>query len=391
MLQMRSSSPKCLYLLDDPSKDKHVHYYVLEGLKTEGNETLVGYFYGGTEDSQLAKAGFPVVSLGLTKKDYTRFKPSTVRKLRCLIQRQGITAIHCHRYRTVVNAGLARIGTTVSVLLYTVAATGTLRHFHRRVVFNRLCKGIDRVLAVSNGVRDDLLENASRLSREKITVLHLGIDLNAYQTALSKQQARRVLDLPEGAFLFGIVARLKKAKAHNILLQSFARFLGTGHPAYLVIAGGGPLEQEVQGLSRQLNIDDRTIFLGHRPAEQIPTVLKALDAFVHPSFREGLPLAILEAMSARLPVISTNSEGVTDIFEGDQRFGYMSPRGDVQKLTESMVRMYCLPESERKTLGEAARARVAEEFSREHTVKRTVDVYKQLFREKHLGYSTSEE
>ena len=68
----------CLYLLDDPSRDKHVHYYVLKGLARNGLNPLIGYFYGDSNDCTMAGNGISAISLGLTKKQFRHFNPFTV-------------------------------------------------------------------------------------------------------------------------------------------------------------------------------------------------------------------------------------------------------------------------------------------------------------------------
>lgn len=365
----------CLYLLDDPSRDKHVHYYVLKGLARSGFNPLIGYFYGDSDDSKMTGNGISAVSLGLTKKQFSHFNPFTVFKLRNLIKRNQISIIHCQRYRPLVNASLAIIGTDVSTLFYTVRATGTLRNARRRAVFNLICKKIDRVICISNSVKDDLLFNSTSLKPSKVTVIFNGIDTDAYDISMGQGEAREILNLPQEGFLFGIVARLKKAKAHNILLNAFARVAETAPGAFLVIAGDGPLEEELKKEADELQLKSKVFFLGPKRPEEVPVVLRALDCFVHPSRREGLPMAILEAMSAGLPVIATETDGIIDIFNTPETIGAKVPADDAATLAESMNNFLKMERSELKLIGKKARCHVAENFSRERMVEKTVSMY----------------
>ncbi len=368
----------CLYLLDDPSRDKHVHYYVLKGLERSGFNPLIGYFYGDSNDSRMTGDGVSAISLGLTKKQFRHFSPFTVFKLRNLIKRNHISIVHCQRYRPLVNASLAIMGTDVSTLFYTVRATGTLRNAHRRAVFNRICKKIDRTICISNSVKDDMLYNSTSLAPSKVTVIFNGIDTSAYDIAMGQDEARKRLNLPEKGFLFGIVARLKKAKAHNVLLHAFAKVADTAPEAFLVIVGDGPLEKELKKEADELQLISKVFFLGPKKPEEVPVVLKALDCFVHPSRREGLPMAILEAMSAGLPVIATETDGIIDIFNTPETIGAMVPSNDSAVLTKSMSDFLKKERLELKLIGEKAQYHVAENFSRERMVEKTVGMYIQM-------------
>ena len=368
----------CLYLLDDPSRDKHVHYYVLKGLARSGFNPLIGYFCGDSNDSWMTGNGIFAISLGLTKKRFRHFNPFTVLKLRNLIKRNHISIVHCQRYRPLVNAALAITGTDVSILFYTVRATGTLRNAHRRAVFNRICRKIDRIIGVGNSVKDDLLCNSVALAPSKITVIFNGIDTNAYDIAMGQEEARKRLNLPEKGFMFGIVARLKKAKAHNILLHAFVKVAETAPEAFLVIVGDGPLEKELKRQVDELHIISRVFFLGHKKPEEVPVVLRALDCFVHPSRREGLPMAILEAMSAGLPVIATETDGIIDIFNTPETIGAMVPSNDSAVLAKSMNDFLKKERLELKLIGKKAQYHVAEKFSRERMVEKTVGMYIQM-------------
>jgi glycosyltransferase involved in cell wall biosynthesis len=365
----------CLYLLDSPLYDKYEHYYILKGLIESGFNPLIGYFYGDSNDSTMTGNGIYAVSLGLTKKQFRHFNPFTVLKLHNLIKRNHISVVHCHRYKPLVNAALAITGTDVSKLLYTIGGMGVLRNAHRRAIFNRICKKIDRIICISNSVKNDMLYNSKSLDPSKLTVIFNGIDANVYNIAMGQQEAREILNLPQKGFLFGIVARLKKAKAHNILLHAFAKVAGTDTNVFLIIVGGGPLEEELKREVDELDIASRVFFLGYKKPEEVPVVLRALDCFVHPSRREGLGMAILEAMSAGLPVIATETDGIIDIFNTPETIGAKVSANDASALAESMNNFLKMERSELKLIGKKARCHVAENFSRERMVEKTVSMY----------------
>src|SRR5580658_2785438 len=107
---------------------------------------------------------------------------------------------------------------------------------------------------------------------------------------------------------FGIAARMVQEKDHFTLLRAFALVANEIPQAELQIAGDGPLRGRLESFAEELNLDNRVKFLGALP--DTPQFLSQLDIFVLSSLNEGLPLALLEAMAAGLPVVSTRAGGV---------------------------------------------------------------------------------
>lgn len=374
---MLQASINCLYLLDDPGKDKHVHNYLLKALPQRGFNPLIGYFCGNSKDSIMAGNGISAVSLGLTKRQFKHFNPITILKLHNLIKNKKISIVHCQRHRTIINASLATIGTNVSTVLYTVRATNTLRNWHRRFVFNCLCKRINKVICVSEAVKDNMLCNAPSLSPEKLITIHNGVDTDAFNIFLSRVDARKKLNLPEKGFYFGIVARLKKAKSHNILLEAFSGVAKSTPDAFLVIVGDGPLENELKKLTEDLNIMSNVFFLGRKNHEEVPEVLRTLDCFVHPSLREGLGVAILEAMASGLPVISTRVDGIIEIFNTPETIGKIVPPSNADALAKTMSKFRNMDRSRLELIGQKAKEHIEAHFSKEQMVEKTVALYKE--------------
>ena len=111
---------------------------------------------------------------------------------------------------------------------------------------------------------------------------------------------------------------------------------------------------------------------------KVPLYLKTLDVYVHSSYREGMPLSVLEAMASELPIIATSAEGLPDIFDTPLFFGYLIPKRDYQSLTEALWKIYSLSEEEREELGKRAKQRLLEAFSPEKLSENTVNIFKNL-------------
>ena len=370
---------RTFYLLDDPGRDKHFHAYILAGLREAGFDPLVIYFRGDPR-SLLHQQGFPTVSLGLGQKTYKRFNPWPVLKLASLIRSFNPRVIHVQRHRPLVYTGLAlKLLRRKTPLLYTIRLSRLVRTPVRRLAFNLVKDRIRYVIAVSRGAAEDFLRRTG-FPAERLLVIPNGIDPSPYQLDLPPKEARRMFSLPEG-FLFGMVARFRKAKDHPGLIRAFARALPDMPRAFLVLAGDGPKESSIRQMVAELGLEKHVRFLGRVPPEKVPFLLRALDVFVHPTFREGMPAAVLEAMAAGLPVIATDAEGITDLFETSRQFGQMLPCGDTEALAHALRRFYALSPEELKRMGTEARKRLEEGFTRDQMVARNVDLYRRVLHE----------
>ena len=170
---------------------------------------------------------------------------------------------------------------------------------------------------------------------------------------------------------FGIAARLVPDKDHFTLLRAFAAVAAVVPGAELQIAGDGPLRDRLTALAQELNLTNRVIFLG--ALSDTPQFLSQLDIFVLSSLNEGLPLALLEAMAAGLPIVATRAGGVEEAAV-DGHNAFLSAPGDSNGLAEAMIRMACVPDLAR--MGVLGRQIVQDRFRIEQTWKN----YYELFR-----------
>jgi glycosyltransferase involved in cell wall biosynthesis len=169
---------------------------------------------------------------------------------------------------------------------------------------------------------------------------------------------------------FGIAARLVEAKDHFTLLRAFTEVVTEIPGAELHIAGDGELRGRLEALTRELKLSDRVTF--HGPVSDTPRFFSKLDVFVLSSLTEGLPVALLEAMAAGLPVVSTRAGGVEEAAIDGQNAFLVAP-GDSGGLARAMIRMARTPDLAR--MGALGREMVQERFS----IERTWREYYKLF------------
>jgi glycosyltransferase involved in cell wall biosynthesis len=172
---------------------------------------------------------------------------------------------------------------------------------------------------------------------------------------------------------FGEIARHKGVFE---LAQAFARVADELPQLRLIYAGTGSGVEETRRLIEQFRLGSRVRFTGWLQAERKQATLAAANIFVLPSFVEGMPMALLEAMSFGLPVIATPVGGVPEILTHEHD-GLLVPPGDVAALAAAVARLTNDPEL-RQRLGRAARDTVAKRFSLDTTVERLLGIYRRF-------------
>lgn len=170
------------------------------------------------------------------------------------------------------------------------------------------------------------------------------------------------------------VGSLMKRKGHLLLLQAMTMIDARGgSPRWrIAIAGEGGERDPLEQFISEHGLAERVTLLGNR--DDVPDLLAAADVFVMPSLWEGLPLAVLEAMFARKPIIATTASGIPEALTHGEH-GLLVPANDVRALADALGRLLASPD-ERATLGERARAQAEARFS----IKAMTDAYERLYR-----------
>lgn len=381
-----SSQIRILHLLSDKDKRVRPLENLVSGLDRNMFSQVICYLRGGElKHTQFVAQGPEVVNLGLSEKKLRGFRPSVLFQLARLLEERSIDIIHCQRHKPTVYGTLATFFTSRKPKVIShVRGLNRTRSFRRKLLNWMLFKRVSRIVAISHAVRDDILENNWICAPHKVVTVYNGITVKPFiESNLSRAEARFRLGLPETeGCVFGTVGRLEKTKGQRILLQAFARVYRKHPDTWLVLAGRGKLEAELQGLATELDIQKRVLFLGHR--NDVPEVLKAYDAFVFPSIAEGLGLALLEAMATGIPVIASKVGGVLEILNRPG-LGIMIPPTSVEALSNAMQTILIMEKEKRIEVGKALRQRVLEQFTKEKMISAMVGQYMEVMGEDRAG------
>lgn len=210
-----------------------------------------------------------------------------------------------------------------------VGVAGFIRKFLVKIAYPLA----DNIVVVSNGCKDELVSEFG-VAEEKIKVIYNGIDIDALNRLSSNEVSHPWFK--ERIPIFVTVGRLTKAKNHQLLLRAFALLCRQGNYR-LVIIGHGDEEIKLKELARVLGISDSVLFLGYQD-NPYKFIVKS-SVFVLSSSWESFSLAIVEAMSLGVPVVSTNcSFGPGEIIDNN-RNGLLVPVSDVEAMAHAMSKM----------------------------------------------------
>jgi glycosyltransferase involved in cell wall biosynthesis len=162
---------------------------------------------------------------------------------------------------------------------------------------------------------------------DRITIVRCGIDLEAFPLRPSRPSSAvpRIL----------IVGRLVPEKGHIILVRAIARLRDEDVPFAVDIVGTGPFEAAIRAEANRLGVEDRIVFAGQVPSREVSERLREADIFCLPSFAEGLPIAIMEAMAVGVPVVTTYIAGIPELAV-DRRTAMVVPAGNVDHLAAAL-------------------------------------------------------
>jgi sugar transferase (PEP-CTERM/EpsH1 system associated) len=236
---------------------------------------------------------------------------------------------------------------------------------------------IDRYVAVSSDLQNWLI-NSARVRRSKVLYIENGIDVAAFDLPGAGSAPRQRLGnfAPPGTVLIGNVARLDKVKDQMGLIVAFKLLREKAGYAdcRLVIAGEGPQRDELERQIVQLGLVQTVRLLGNR--NDVAELLAECDIFVLSSIAEGMPVTLLEAMAARLPIVATDVGGVASVVETGTT-GTLVPAGQPPALAAALS-AYAEDEALRRRHGDAGYARVAAQFGLKAMVTAYVTLYDDL-------------
>jgi len=300
-------------------------------------------------------------------------------RLAAFLREQRVQLVHAHQYTPFFQALLARLAYRRPPIVFTEHG----RHYpdtrsSRRVAFNRaLLRGDDRLIAVGESVRNALVLNEG-LPEERTETIYNGVPLQRFLSVRSdeslRSEVRKELGVFSDDYVVVQVARLNELKDHATALRTARRLRDAGVPVRLVLAGEGPERPRLERLVAEIGLTSNVQFLGTR--SDIPRLLAGADALLLSSVSEGIPLTLIEAMAAGVPVVSTDVGGVAEIVEHGIS-GLLTDSGDDVGLARALDELWREPEKA-GNLADCGTRRAVERYSLESMHQAYVGVYDEM-------------
>lgn len=323
----------------------------------------------GPMGEEIRRTGVPFRSLGLRP---GLRRPFDLLRLQAAIHEIEPTIVHTFLLTASLYGRFAAMQAGVPVIIGTEVNIYERKQALHRAAERWLMRGTAAVIASAESVRDFYIEQV-HADPDKVVVIYNAVDWSQLQTTGTREAFRAGIGAPNDAPLAGIIARLTEQKAHRVLFEAMASRPDLAS-LHLLVVGDGELRDELRRRVEQLNLTARVHFAGAR--RDLGNVLAAIDMFVMPSLWEGLPLSLVLAMGAGLPVVASRVAGIPEVV-ADGSTGLLVSPGDVTQLAGAMARLVS-QDALRRQLGAAARAFARPRFGADGYIASMTALYDRL-------------
>lgn len=295
------------------------------------------------------------------------------RDLRALVRRWKPDVVHTHSSKAGVLGRAAAWAERVPCVVHTIH--GLAFHPYQPRLLNAAyvaaerfaARRCHRLVCVADAMRDQALAAGIGRPGQYVTVLS-GMEVEAFlEPGAGRDEVRRELGFSPDDFVLGTVSRLAELKGHDDLLDALGDL-----DVKLLWVGDGWWRDRLCRRIEKLGIADRVVLTGLVEPDRIPRLMLAMDALAHPSYREGLPRAVPQALLSRVPVVVYDVDGAREVVSAE--VGRLVAAGDRDALREAVIWMMDHPR-ERREMGERGRTACRERFAAERMVRELERVY----------------
>lgn len=315
-----------------------------------------------------------------------KFDVRTISNIRSFLKENKINIINSHGYKSNFYALLSILKMDIKKITTCHNWLGdSLKIGFYKWLDKTLLNKFDKVVVVSDVLKEEVLK--SGISEEKLKVIYNGTDINKFklpnsnyqkqalnseeQMVNSKDKIRRKFGIKEDEKVVGTVGRLTEEKGHRYLVKAAEKVITEFPNIKFLIVGDGPLKDSLQSMAYSLQLENKVIFTGIR--DDIPDILKIMDIFVMPSLKEGMPMALLEAMAAKKPVIAAKVGAIPKIIE-DGYTGLLVDSGDERKLSNLIIELL-RNEEKASFLAQNGCQKIKSKFSSKKMAEKYIKVY----------------
>lgn len=332
---------------------------------------------------ELSREGIRSYKIPKTEKFSLKNTINSIRIVHEIIDRKDIDVVHVNCLRHLVVAFLASKVFSRRRASIVVSIHSTLHgtsYQNLALLFGNALLNIcaDLIMPVAEVIRKEMIR-FGLLGRKAFT-LYNGVDLDFFDRCTRAQHGKHpsssLARANHSQVLIGCVAYLVPRKGHRYLIDAFYQVLKHCPDVKLLIVGDGPLRSQLVGQVRELGLEENVIFTGRVKYMHLYQLLHQVNIYAFPSLSELFPFAILEAMAAGKPIVTTNVGGICEAIE-DRKSGLLVPAGESAELARC-IEFFIRNPVEAKKMGVAARKRVEKMFDLKKTVEDLAHYYKSV-------------
>ena len=338
----------------DAGGSERVVYDLTRSLDRDKFEIFVAAFKGGVLADSLKMECKNIFFID--KKN--GFDLAAMFKLAQIIKENRIDVVNAHHYMPCFYSFLGTRILNDKKLVFTehsVPEVESVADCVHGTIFNWMLYRINVVVGVSKAITEKFKEIYPRHTDRFHEILN-GVDIDKFSGNGARDEVRSNWGLTGEHFVVGTIANFKRVKNHACLVRAAGRLKHTHPQLRLFFVGTGFLgdpensEDEMRSLICDLDMQDRVILAGYQ--ENIPKMLSALDAFCLTSFSEGLPVSLLEAMAAGVPVIGSEVNGIVEVVK-EGKTGFLFPSNSDEQLSRVLKKILDCPGSTKSLVDDA--------------------------------------
>ena len=336
------------------------------------NPSIIHFFEDGISN-EFNKQKIPLCHIPKTK----RFDISPMQGIGEMIGKNNIHIVNAHHFMPMIYSFYGCKIKNNCKLIYTEHAKSEVEKvpWIWQKIGSYLLNRSDAAVGVTKEV-SETIHDRFKLHPSKVFTIKNGVDLEAYKGANNKKELRKKLGITENEKVIGIVANLKRIKNHIFLLKAFDELIKSYKKVKLLLIGQGfkndpeNAEEELRNFVNEKGLNKKVLFLGYR--SDISDLLSIMDIFCLTSFKEGLPLSLIEAMAAGLPIVGTDVEGIREVVLQNKN-GFLVQIDDAEELRKALLNLL-KNEPLKRRFGKESKF-----LSKEYSLEQCVNKYQELF------------
>ncbi len=306
--------------------------------------------------------------------DVNGLRSSSIKALKELMEKEGINIVHGHDVKASIAGYRAAKKLNIPVISHIHVTYLWLQKFGPLPIIDKYYRRkYNLSIACSSMVHDYYLEHNSSVKPDKIVALENAFNFKEFKnTAITEsEEFKKSIGIANKGLIYGYLGRLLAVKGADLMIRAFKEVCNSYEDVFLLIVGDGEEREALEKLAAELKINDKIMFVGYQ--NRVYDYMNCFDCFILPSIREGLPIAVLEAMAMKKPVISTPVAGLKNLMKNEFNGLVLGERSE-KELVAAMKKLY----NDKKLahdIGENAYKYLYENYNLEEYIKKLQLLY----------------